>query len=177
MTGRQFGSARAAVVLAFGLMLALSACDRPMESRTPWVPHLERMDEALARNDLPTAQRAAHDAFVATLITATWEGKIAVGQAYQRLAQHPEWRAEALKTARREYLDAFFLARQQGSLDGLLASAAAFASLGDRAVVDQCLFFARIMADRVGGDAPQRVAAWTERLAASGASARMTESF
>jgi hypothetical protein len=135
------------------------------------------MDEALVQNDLPTAQRAAHDAFVATLVTATWEGKIAVGQAYQRLAERSEWRAEALQTARREYLDAFFLARQQGSLDGLLESAAAFARLGDRAVVDQCLFFARIMAVRVGGDAPQRVAVWTERLAGSGASARMTESF
>lgn len=178
MTERQtIGSARAAVALGLGLMLALSACELPAESRTPWVPHLKRMDEALLQNDLPTAQRAAHDAFVATLVTATWEGKIAVGQAYQRLAERSEWRAEALQTARREYLDAFFLARQQGSLDGLLESAAAFARLGDRAVVDQCLFFARIMAVRVGGDAPQRVAVWTERLAGSGASARMTESF
>lgn len=178
MTERQtIGSARAAVALGLGLMLALSACELPAESRTPWVPHLKRMDEALVQNDLPTAQRAAHDAFVATLVTATWEGKIAVGQAYQRLAERSEWRAEALQTARREYLDAFFLARQQGSLEGLLESAAAFARLGDRAVVDQCLFFARIMAVRVGGDAPQRVAVWTERLAGSGASARMTESF
>ena len=116
MTGRwTTGSTRAAAALGFGLMLALSACERPPESRTPWVPHLKRMDEALARNDLSTAQRAA--------------------------------------------------------------CGAAFARLGDHAVVDQCLFFARILAERAGGDAPQRVAAWTERLAGSGASAKMTEPF
>jgi hypothetical protein len=135
------------------------------------------MDEALARNDLPAAQRAAHDAFVTTLVTVTWEGKIAVGQAYQRLAEHSEWQVEALKPAQKAYFDAFLLARQQGSLDGVLESAAAFARVGNNAVVDQCLFFARILAERAGGDAPQRVAAWTERSAGSGASAKITEPF
>jgi hypothetical protein len=135
------------------------------------------MDEALARNDLSTAQRAAYDAFVTTLVTVTWEGKIAVGQAYQRLAERSEWQVEALKTARKAYFDAFVLARQQGSLDGVLESAAAFARLGDPAVVDQCLMFARILAERAGGDAPRRVAAWAERLASSGTSAKMTEPF
>ena len=178
MTGRRTtGSTRAAMALGFGLMLALSACALPPESRTPWVPHLKRMDEALARNDLPMAQRAAHDAFVTTRVTVTWEGNIAVGQAYQRLAERSEWRGEALKTARKAYFDAFLLARQQGSLDGVLESAAAFARVGDHAVADQCLFFARILADRAGGDAPQRVAASTERLAGSGSSAKMTEPF
>ena len=172
MTGRRTtGSTRAGMALGFGLMLALSACEVPPESRTPWVPHLKRMDEALARNDLPMAQRAAHDAFVTTLVTVTWEGNIAVGQAYQRLAERLEWQAQALKTARKAYIDAFFVARQQGSLDGVLESAAAFATLGDYAVVDQCLIFARILAERAGGDAPQRVAVWTERLARSSASA------
>ena len=68
MTGRwTTGSTRAAAALGFGLMLALSACERPPESRTPWVPHLKRMDEALARNDLSTAQRAACGAAFARL--------------------------------------------------------------------------------------------------------------
>src|SRR5262252_3906904 len=132
MTGRRTtGSTRAGMALGFGLMLALSACEVPPESRTPWVPHLKRMDEALARNDLPMAQRAAHDAFVTTLVTVTWEGNIAVGQAYQRLAERSEWQGEARKTARKAYFDAFLLARQQGSLDGILESAAAFARVGD----------------------------------------------
>jgi hypothetical protein len=135
------------------------------------------MDEALARNDPSTAERAAHDAFVTTVVTVTWEGKIAVGQAYQRLAERSEWQAEALKTARKAYVDAFFVARQQGSVDGVLESAAAFATLGDYAVVDQCLIFAHILAERAGGDAPQRVAAWTERLAKSSVSAQMAEPF
>ena len=173
MTRRRTTGSVCVVALGFGLMLALSACERPPESRTPWVPHLKRMDEALARNDLPTAQRAAHDAFVTTVVTVTWEGKIAAGQAYQRLAERSEWQAQAIKTARKAYLDAFFLARQQGSLDGVLQSAAAFGTLGDHAVVDQCVIFARILAERAGGDAPQRVAAWTERLANSSASAQM----
>jgi len=178
---RTTGSARA-VALGFGLMLALSACGLPPESRTPWVPHLKRMDEALARNDLPTAQRAAHDAFVTTVVTVTWEGKIAIGQAYQRLAERSGWQVQALRTARKAYIDAFYVARQQGSLDGVLESAAAFATLGDYAVVDQCLVFARILAERAGGDAPQRVAAWTARLARSSAlessaSAQMAEPF
>jgi hypothetical protein len=135
------------------------------------------MDEALARNDFSTTQRAAHDASVTTVVTVTWEGKIAVGQAYQRLAERSEWQVEALKPARKAYFDAFVVARQQGSLDGVLESGAAFARLGDHAVVDQCVIFARILAERAGGDAPQRVAAWTERLAGSGASAKMTEPF
>jgi hypothetical protein len=135
------------------------------------------MDDALAHNDLPTAKRAAHDAFVATVATANWEGKIALGQGYQRLAERSGWRVENLRTARQAYLDALFLARQQGSLDGVLESAAAFATLGDHAVVDQCLSAARMLAVRVAGDGPQRVAAWSERLASGGASAKMTEPF
>ena len=47
----------------------------------------------------------------------------------------------------------------------------------DSATTPSLISASSILAERAGGDAPQRVAAWTERLAGSGASAKMTEPF
>ena len=160
-------STRVTTVLAFGAGLAVSGgCGPSAESRVPWTPPLRRVDQALARNDVAAAQRAAHDAYVATRVSARWDGHIALGDAYRRIGEAANSRAAAEATARRTYLDAFLLARQQGSLEGVLQSAAAFAALGDDRVVQQCLGVARSLAARSGGDAPERVTAWTERLAA-----------
>lgn len=155
-------------------VLGVSACG-PAQSRTPWAPSLRALDGALARNDLAAARRAAHDAYVATLLSASWEGQLAVGDAYRRLGEATHSRAEANATARKLYLDAFLLARQQGSLDGVLESAAAFTALGDDGVVQQCLIVARTLAARVGGGAPARVTAWAERLADRRTMAQITD--
>lgn len=54
--------------------------------------------------------------------------------------------------AREAYLAALFHARQQGSLDGLLRTAQAFAALGDREMVDPCLHLAERLAARTANE-------------------------
>jgi len=52
--------------------------------------------------------------------------------------------------ARQAYLTALIRARRSGSVDGALRSAAAFARIDDRDVVEQCLYVAAVLA---AGDA------------------------
>ena len=71
-----------------------------------------------------------------------------VGEAYLRIGELANERQAAPPTARRLYLTAFFRARQQGSLDGVLRTAEVFAALGDREVLIQCLRVADQVAER-----------------------------
>ncbi len=160
----------AAILLSALAMTKLAmppANGRAVDSATPWTAHIERMDGALARKDVSAAERAWHAAYLAALGARRWEGRLAVGDAYLRIGEAAKGSQTAAARARTNYMAALFLARQQGSLDGVLRVAEAFAALGDREVVEGCL---RI-ADRLaigGGDlrAPDRVRALRERRAA-----------
>lgn len=115
-----------------------------------WVVPLERLNTALASQNVTAAEEAWHEAHRAALGSRQrWDGLIEVGEAYLRIGEVANERQAAQPMARRLYLTALFRARRQGSLDGVLRTADAFAALGDREVVIQCLR----VADQVAGRA------------------------
>ncbi len=135
----------AALVLA---AVSLAEARRPAAAEAPWGAPLRAVDEALARNDAAAALRAWQDAHLAALGSWRWERMIEVGDAALRIGEVSGLRPAAKARARQAYLTAFFRARDQGSLAGVLRSAEAFALLGDREVVAQCLIAADGLAAR-----------------------------
>lgn len=134
---------------------------------TPWTAPLRALDDALAQKSAPAAARAWHEAYLAALASPRWDGMVAVGEASLRLAEVTGQRQAGEAKARTAYLAAFFRARQQNAVDGVLRTAQAFADLGDREVVEQCLRVAQELAARAGDpEAEARVRAMTGRLAA-----------
>lgn len=114
----------------------------------PWVPYLQRVEDALAQKHMSAAQQAWRDAYGEAFRSRRWEGLLEVGDAYLRIGEVARTRETAEATARRTYLVALFRAHQQGSPEGVLRIAEAFARLGDREVVEQSLRVAELLAVR-----------------------------
>lgn len=132
----------------------------------PWSGAIRQVDEALAQQKVREAEGAWLDAFVAALKSGRWEGMVEVGDGYVRLGQLSEIpRASVEAKAHRMYQAALFRARQQGSLDGVLRTAEAFAAIGARDGVEQSVRIAEVLAAN-GRDAQAtgRVRALRERL-------------
>ena len=146
-------------------VVAQAAARRAAEAdAAPWGEAIDRMDRAIAAGDDSAAQGAMHDAYVVALASRRWDGMIAVGDAYLRLgAATSEERVERAN-ARQAYLTAFFRARKEQSIDGVLRATEAFSDLGDRAVAAQCLKTAEKLAAKSKSPvARDRVAAMAER--------------
>ncbi len=133
-------------------------------SEAPWTAPIERLDDALATKDISAAVIAWRDAYSAALGSRQWEGMIAVGDAALRMGDVEGSRLTAESTAGQSYLSALFRARRQGSLDGALRTAEAFAALGDRVGVPQALSIAEELSAR-DPEWPARVRAFAEQLA------------
>lgn len=141
----------------------------PLEA--PGWHEIQLMDAALARGDISTAVRARQSAHQRATGSRSWQGMLAVGDATRRLEEATGNRAVALSEARRAYLAALFRARQQGSLEGVLGAAHAFAALGDRDMVEGSLAIAADLAGRRGdAQASDRVRGTAVRLASAEAS-------
>jgi hypothetical protein len=127
------------------------------------------MDRAIAVGDVSAAERAMHDAYVAAVASRRWDSMAAVGDAYLRLGAATYQERVNRAKARQAYLTAFFRARGEQSMDGVLRVTEAFADLGDRAVAVQCLKTAEALAakSKTPG-ARDRVAGYAERYAARG---------
>jgi hypothetical protein len=108
-----------------------------------WTVALQRMDEALAAGDIRLAERAWHDAYGQALGSRHWAGMVEAGDAALRVRAVAKAQRLAAPTARQAYLTALVRARGQGSVDGVLRTAEAFARLGDGEVVEQALRVAR----------------------------------
>jgi len=135
-------------VLLLGIAMASFAPRRPDEAGTGvWTAPLRRMDEALAAGDIRLAERAWHDAYGQALGSRRWEGMVEAGDAAFRIRAVARAQRLAVPTARQAYLTAFVRARGQGSVDGVLRTAEAFARLGDEEVVEQALQVARDLGD------------------------------
>lgn len=145
MLTRCFQRVAAGVALLAALVAPACGMAPDRSDPTPWVAHLQRMDEALARGDISAAVRARQDAYLAALGSRRWEGMAAAGDASMRLARLPGSRRAMEAEARRAYLAALFRARHQHSTDGALHVAEAFAALGDRDVARQALIMASAM--------------------------------
>lgn len=130
---------------------------------------LAAIDTALARHDVSAAVRALHEAYQAALASRHWRSMVAYGDAALRVADASGVRQPGVEKARRAYLLALYRARAEHSLDGALASAQSFATLGDREVASGCL----VMAERLARTDAERArlramtAQVNERLMAS----------
>ena len=143
---------------------------RPMfgkvEAFGPWTAHIEAMDQALANNDPGESVRGWRQAYSAALSHPGWLGLLTVAAASLRLAAFPGLARDAAARARETYWIAFFRARQQRSLNGVLHAAEAFGMLGDRSTVEQCMRVAEGLASRAeDGDELERVRLIAARLA------------
>src|SRR5438445_7577815 len=132
----------------------------------PWTAHIQEMNRALADNNPGESVRAWRQAYSAALSHPGWLGLLAVAAASLRLGVFPGLARGAVARARETYWIAFFRARQQHSLTGILHAAEAFSTLGDRPTVEQCRRVAEGLATRSGdGDDVDRVRLTAARLA------------
>ena len=130
--------------MLLGTAMTSFAPRRPDDARSgAWTAPLRRMDEALAAGDIRLAERAWHDAYRQALGSRRWEGMVEAGDAALTIRAAAKAQRLAVPTARQAYLTAFVRARRQGSVDGVLRTAEAFARLGDGEVVEQALQVAR----------------------------------
>jgi len=137
-----------------------------VEAFGPWTAHIEAMDQALANNDPGESVRGWRQAYSAALSHPGWLGLLTVAAASLRLAAFPGLARDAAARARETYWIAFFRARQQRSLNGVLHAAEAFGMLGDRSTVEQCMRVAEGLASRAeDGDELERVRLIAARLA------------
>jgi hypothetical protein len=118
----------------------------PLEA--PVWREIRMMEAALDRQDVWAAVRARQAAHQQAIAARGWRVMLAVGDATVRLEEAKGSRALAISEARRAYLAALYRARQDGSLDGVLRSARAFAALGDRNMVTSAIHIAEDMAER-----------------------------
>ena len=168
----------AAVAGAGAVVWALPHAHRAVETR-PEVPvsgdhtpsasstaeRITAIGEATQRGDLTTARETWHDAYRSLRRTRDWEGMAALGDTALDIAgasgAHQPWEADA----RQAYLGALFRARADASLDGVLRATDAFATLGDRDVVEEGLRIAESIALRTGtAEARNRVLAHRARF-------------
>jgi len=137
------------------------------EAQIAWKARLQRVDDALARNDLADAEMLWREAYAAALKSRHWEGMVAVGDVYRRLGERAGFHKTSDAKARETYLAALFRARSQESLEGVLRAAQGFADLGDHDIVEQCIRVARGVAARSRDPrAEDRVRIFAERWAA-----------
>src|SRR5437870_10610103 len=123
-----------------------------IETLGPWTAHIEAMDQALVSDDPGESIRAWRQAYSSALSHPGWLGLLTVATASLRLSAFPGLARDAAARARETYWIAFFRARQQRSLNGVLHAAEAFSLLGDRSTVEQCMRVAEGLAARTGDD-------------------------
>jgi hypothetical protein len=128
--------------------------------------HLAAVRDALQRGELGTAQAAWRDAYRALRRSRDWQQMAALGDLALELASAAGTPRAGDADARRAYLGALFRARADASVDGVLRATEAFATLGDRDVVDEGLRTAQSLVGRTRDPgARERIAAARARLA------------
>ena len=137
-----------------------------IETLGPWTAYIQTMDQTLAERNPEASVHAWRQAYSAALSDPGWLGLLTVATASLRLGAFPGLTRDAVARARETYWIAFFRARQQRSLDGVLSAAAAFDSLGDCAAVERSMRVAEVLATQAGEAAGMdRVRLFIERLA------------
>lgn len=101
----------------------------------PWAPAIQQVDTALARKEYSAALRAANDAYALALGTTRWDGMVCAGDLYRRIGEATGLRRSFEGKAREAYQKAFFRARQQASVEGILRATEGYALLGDTQMV------------------------------------------
>jgi len=114
----------------------------------PWSPAILQADAALARKEYSAALRAANDAYSSALGSTRWDGMVSAGDLYRRIGDHTGLRRSFDAKAKEAYQKAFFRARQQASVEGVLRSLEGYAALGDVQMVGVGLRVAERLAAR-----------------------------
>ena len=114
----------------------------------PWAPAIQQVDAALARKEYSAALRAANDAYALALGTTRWDGMVCAGDLYRRIGEATGLRRSFEGKAREAYQKAFFRARQQASVEGVLKATEGYATLGDTQMVGLGLRVAERIAAR-----------------------------
>jgi hypothetical protein len=115
---------------------------------SPWTPAIEQVDAALARKEYSVALRAANDAYTLALGTTRWDGMVSAGDLYRRIGEATGLRRSFDSKAREAYQKAFFRARQQASVEGVLRATEGYVALGDAQMVGLGLRVAERLAAR-----------------------------
>src|SRR5262245_44978143 len=133
-TGRYLRSGVAGCLAVLGLGLAgnVAALATP---DAPWGPAAQQVDSALTRKEYSAALRAANDAYSLALGTTRWDGMVAAGDLYRRIGEATGLKRSFDTKAREAYQKAFFRARQQASVEGILRATEGYAALGDAQMV------------------------------------------
>jgi hypothetical protein len=129
-----------------------------------WDLYLANVRAAVAQQDVPGAVRAWHDAYAVAEASRSWDGLFDLGDEVLKIGALAGIAKAAEPKARRLYLAAFLRARRDGSLDGALRAAEAFAALGDRVVLEQAVRLVAELAEREGPDVRDRCRDTVERL-------------
>jgi hypothetical protein len=146
-TAWQARSGLAVSLVVLGLALAGNAAALA-PSDGPWVPAIQQVDTALARKEYSAALRAANDAYTLALGTTRWDGMVTAGDLYRRIGEATGLRRSFESKAREAYQKAFFRARQQASVEGILRATEGYAALGDTQMVGLGLRVAERLAVR-----------------------------
>jgi hypothetical protein len=125
----------AAILMTLGTALAGHAAVGAPDASDPWTPAIERVDSALARKEYSAALRAANDAYTLALGTTRWDGMVCAGDLYRRIGEATGLRRSFESKAREAYQKAFFRARQQASVEGILRVTEGYHALGDTQMV------------------------------------------
>jgi hypothetical protein len=145
--GRKLRSGLAVCLAILGVSMAgnVAALATPED---PWAPAIQQVDAALARKEYSAALRAANDAYTLALGTTRWDGMVSAGDLYRRIGEATGLRRSFESKAREAYQKAFFRARQQASVEGILRATEGYAALGDAQMVGLGLRVAERLAAR-----------------------------
>lgn len=130
------------------------------------IPALTEVHATLDRGDHSAAIAVWQAAYGAARAAGSWQPLLAAGDASLRIGEATASRPAAIARARQLYLHAFFRARAQHSVSGMLDAAERFATLGDREVAAHCLAAARSVVTQDAA-AIARLDAVASRLAAA----------
>src|SRR5262245_53281868 len=161
-TGRRDGMDRfSGVVAAIVVAMAIAVTVVLVGDGTPaskfeedreWASHLLAVQTSLAAGQPQRAAALLRVAHRAAFRTGRWEAMVEVGDAARRASESAPLLPRGAAVASRAYLAGLALAREQGSLSGVLSVGEGFAALGDREMVEYCIGQAGELADRAGLD-------------------------
>jgi len=131
-----------------------------------WQARLLKVEQAMAVNDVASAELLWRNAHAAALQSRHWEGMVAVADTYRALGAQADFPTASIAKSRQTYLRALFRARREGSLAGVLIVADRFAELGDREAIERCMRVARrVAAQSRDPYAEEHLRAFADRLA------------
>ena len=145
-----------AILVLFCTTLAGNAAAVSTSAADPWTPAIEQVDSALARKEYSAALRAANDAYTLALGTTRWDGMVCAGDLYRRIGEATGLRRSFESKAREAYQKAFFRARQQASVEGILRVTEGYLALGDTQMVGLGIRVAERLAARDPEARPER---------------------